>query len=204
MVKRTWIALGIFVILFVAGIAFYAIRVGNLQECEASAAYMSISSFGETNADVTVIFEIRNLGIPFIDADATLDKIDYRVYRNGAYMGGGEVSKVIKVPPSSVRWVDTSFRFKYTDAGEPIYGILGSDREETMKWEVKGTTYLYTPTGDIKKVPLKFAKKDDVELYKDVEDLHDIAHKSFDEIAQVMNLTSKEVRSIYYKEYTAL
>jgi LEA14-like dessication related protein len=83
-----------------------------------------------------------------------MDKIDYKVYGNDTYLGSGEVTKKIEIPPSGVKTVDTSFTFKYADAGE---AIRSAAKEGTMKWEVKGTTYLHAPTGDIK-VPLKFAE----------------------------------------------
>ena len=151
MAKGIWIALGIVVILIIAGVvAFYATKEKALQECEASVTDIRIGSFGATSADVKVVFEIRNLG----DTTATLDKIDYKVYGNDKYLGSGEVTKKIEIPPSGVKTVDTSFTFKYADVGE---AIRSAAKEGTMKWEVKGTTYMHTPTGDLK-VPLKLAK----------------------------------------------
>ncbi len=152
MAKGTWIALGIIVVIIVVVMAFYATEEEEkaLQECEASVTDIRIGSFGATSADVTVVFEIRNLG----DTTATMDKIDYKVYGNDTYLGSGEVTKEIEIPPSGVKTVPTSFTFKYADVGEAIQSAI---KEGTMDWEVKGTTYLHTPTGGIK-VPLKFVK----------------------------------------------
>ena len=150
MAKGTWIALGIIVILIVAGIAFYTTKEKALQGCEASVTDIRLGNIGLNSADVKVVFEIRNLG----DTTATMDKIEYKVYGNNKLLGSGEVLRKIEIPPSGVKTVDTSFTFKYADVGEAIQTAI---REGTMGWEVKGTTYLHTPTGDIK-VPLKFAK----------------------------------------------
>jgi Late embryogenesis abundant protein. len=83
-----------------------------------------------------------------------MDKIDYKVYGNNKLLGSGEVVRKIEIPPSGVKTVDTSFTFKYADVGEAVWSAI---KEGTMDWEVKGTTYLHTPTGDIK-VPIKFVK----------------------------------------------
>jgi LEA14-like dessication related protein len=150
MAKGTWIALGIIVILIVAGIAFYATKEKAMQSCEVSVTDIRLGNIGLTGADVKVVFEIRNLG----DTTATMDKIDYKVYGNGTLLGEGEVIKRLDIPPAGVKTADTSFSFKYADVGQAIQTAI---REGAMDWEVKGTSYLHTPTGDVK-VPLKFAK----------------------------------------------
>jgi LEA14-like dessication related protein len=83
-----------------------------------------------------------------------MDKIDYKVYGNGTLLGEGEVTKRLDIPPAGVKTADTSFSFKYADVGQAIQTAI---REGAMDWEVKGTSYLHTPAGDVK-VPLKFAK----------------------------------------------
>ena len=144
------IVLIILVLVLSAGIFSIHGLTDTRQSCEVSVADIRPGNMGLTSTDVMVVFEIRNLG----DTKATLDKIDYKVYGNDTYIGSGEVTKKIEIPPYCVKTVLTSFMLKYADIGETVRSTA---KEGTMKWEVEGTAYLHTPTGDIN-VPLKFAK----------------------------------------------
>ena len=113
-----------------------------LKNVEVSVDGISPKSIGLTNATVEIMLRIYNPNI----ITATLDRVDYKLYGNGNYIGSGNIDRRIDIPSRSSRTVITDFDLSYGGTLETIWSAI---QNGNVNWKINGIAYFDTPLGSL-------------------------------------------------------
>jgi len=122
--KLKWIVgIVVFIIVGLIGYSYFSYEVAKrevLKDCEFRLADVGIRSMGLTSAELNIVLEIYNPN----DITATLDRADFSVYGNDNYLGDGEITKKINIPPHSKKRISVPFTLDYFGAAHVIWSAL--------------------------------------------------------------------------------
>ena len=143
MAKGVWIAIGIILILVVS-IGYYVVSTKEtIQSLEMNIIEIKQPAhIGRESANMEIVLEIYNPS----NTTATIDRLDYNLYGNNIYLGNGEFTNGIKIPPRVTKTMNIPFTVEYATAGETIWSAI---QKGTMSWKMTGTAYIHTPVRDI-------------------------------------------------------
>ena len=139
--KLKWVVF--IIIVGLIGYSYFSYEVAKreaLKNCEFRLADVRIKSVGLTSAELNIILEIYNPN----DITVTLDRADFSVYGNDNYLGDGEITKKINIPPYNKKRVSVPFTLDYFGAARVIWSAL---REGKVVWKITGIAYIDTPLG---------------------------------------------------------
>lgn len=117
---KTKIITGIVLLIVFVGLIAGILLFPQIQEREA---------FKNVEIDFESV-EIKNIGSEQITLNlnlkahnpnkipATLDKADYEIYLEGAYIGNGSINEKITIPPNETKIVKSEINFKYKDLNQ--------------------------------------------------------------------------------------
>jgi len=158
--KLKWI-LGIIVLVIVGlvGYSYFSYEVAKreaLKYCEFRLTDVGIARIGLTSADLIIVFEIYNPN----DITATLDRVDFSLYGNDNYLGDGEITKKVNIPPYSKKRVSAPFTLYYSGAAGVIWSAL---KEGEVVWKITGIAYIDTLLGTME-IPFVFTTQKSKEI----------------------------------------
>ena len=158
--KLKWIV-GIIVLVIVGlvGYSYFSYEVAKreaLKDCEFRLTDVGIARIGLTSADLIIVFEIYNPN----DITATLDRVDFSLYGNDNYLGDGEITKKVNIPPYSKKRVSAPFTLYYSGAAGVIWSAL---KEGEVVWKITGIAYIDTLLGTME-IPFVFTTQKSKEI----------------------------------------
>ncbi len=143
--KIKWVVgLVILAIIGFYGYSYFTYEVAKreaLKSCEFRLADVRLKSIGLTSAELIIVLEIYNPNSIIV----TLDRADFYLYGNDNYLGYGEITRRIDIPPYSFKSVNIPFTLEYSGAGGVIWSAI--QRGSKIEWKITGTAYIDTPFG---------------------------------------------------------
>ena len=143
----TKIGITIVAILIIVGVIFVVIQLLQreaMQNVQFSLSDVQIRNIGFTSATLEIYLNMYN---PNSGITATLDRMDYSVYANGNYLGNGQITQRVDIPPQGTKTVSSMFQVSYAGTLGAVWSALTQGGQ--IKWNLRGTAYFDTPLGII-------------------------------------------------------